>query len=483
MLRRKIMKRKLIVSMFAFMFCLSFIAVSTSAEESWWAKAAAPYKGVTLRGITETNPPSHYINDVLLPAFEKETGIKAVFEVTSWDEMYNKSIRDMEAGTGIYDFVYIEQDIIFSYLEQEFLTNMSKLIKDKPELTYPDLDLPDFTSFIDYFKDAKGDVFGLPFEAFIKLYFYRTDLFEDPEIKAAFKKQYGWDLRAALTHKEHVEISKFFMQWGQEHNMELWGSTCQAAAGPGSFYEMVETIWPSWGIYNWGINLENMKATSANGGTLDTDRAKEALQWWLDSLEVAPPESRASTWDDTIVTYAGGRTAQAWVLSDNVAWVGADPSRSKIVGKVGIALPPLAEGVLEDAKSGKGYVGYYDGAALGIPHSSRNKEAAWLLIQWVSRKEIQGDFCRNAARIVRKSTLDDPVIAELDPQYGGYFTIFQKYADLFSGAPPLAAHAQVREVMSPYINKAISGEMTPEEALDEAAKAVDEELVRLGYAK
>jgi len=87
-----------------------------------------------------------------------------------------------------------------------------------------------------------------------------------------------------------------------------------------------------------------------------------------------------------------------------VAWIATDPTRSKVVGKVGVALPPTAPGVIEDARAGKGYIGYYDGGALGIPTSSRNKEAALLFIQWVTRKEVQGEFAKAAARIVRKST-------------------------------------------------------------------------------
>jgi hypothetical protein len=36
-------------------------------------------------------------------------------------------------------------------------------------------------------------------------------------------------------------------------------------------------------------------------------------------------------------------------------------------------------------------------------------------------------------------------------------------------------------VVSPYIHRAITGELTPEAALERAAEAVDAELHRLGY--
>ncbi len=452
-------------------------------EMSWWAKAAEPYKGVTIKGISESTPPSKYMQQVLAPAFEKETGIKVEFEVTSWDQMYDKEIKDMESGTGIYDFVYIEQDIIYAYLARDFLVDLTNFMDEHPELVYADLDLDDFTSFIDYFKDDQGHIYGLPFEAFLKVYLYRKDLFGDPEVQAAFKEKYGWDLRPATNFDEYAQIAEFFTEWGQEKGLELWGTTVQAGSHPAAFYEMAETIWPSWGVYNWGINMETWKATTANGGSLDSDKAKAALGFWVGMLKYAPPEATSSTWDEVAATFAAGRAAQGWVYGENAAWIATDETRSKVVGNVGVALPPTAPGVMEEAEAGKGYIGYYDGGALGIPHSSKNKEAAWLFLQWVSRKDFQGDFAAAAARIVRKSTFDDPKVKELDPKVDGYFTLMKEKGYLFAGAPPFPFHAQIREVILPYVLKAISGEMTPEDALDAAAQDVDAELIQLGYGQ
>jgi multiple sugar transport system substrate-binding protein len=46
---------------------------------------------------------------------------------------------------------------------------------------------------------------------------------------------------------------------------------------------------------------------------------------------------------------------------------------------------------------------------------------------------------------------------------------------------PFPFHPQIREVIAPFIYSAIAGELTAEEALDQAAAAVDAELVNLGY--
>jgi multiple sugar transport system substrate-binding protein len=452
---------------------------------SWWAKAAEPYKGVTIRGISESTPPSRYSQEVLAAQFTKETGIKVEFETTSWDEMYNKAIKDMEANTGIYDFVYIEQDIIYTYLGRQFLTDLTKLIADNPSLKAPDFDTAKFTTFINYFKDPQtGDLFGVPMEAFIKIYLYRQDLFNDPEIKAAFEKEYGYPLAPATTHKQYGDIAAFFTQWGKDHNMELWGTTVTGHSGhPSSTYEMVETIMPSFGVYNWGVNLDTWKACVANGGQMNSDKAKEAFTFWLSMLKYAPPEATSSTWDEVAASFAAGRAAQGWVYGENAAWIATNPEKSKVVGQVGVALPPTAAGVMDDAKAGKGYIGYYDGGAFGIPHSSKNKEATLLWLQYIGQESVQPGWAVAGSRIVMDSTYDAPEVQAVDAKTDGYFTLMRTDGKLFAGAPPFPFHNQLRESMDPFFWKAIAGELQPGDALDQACAAAEAAMKQLGYGE
>ncbi|MBE2237742.1 MAG: extracellular solute-binding protein [Caldilineaceae bacterium] len=457
-----------------------------SGEASWWrtASQAAGCEGVTIRGVSESTPPSRYAADVLAASFEAETGIKVELEATSWDEMYTKAINDMQAGTGIYDFVYIEQDIIYQYLANDYLTNLTQLLADNPELASPDFDFAKFTSFIDNFKDADGNIYGVPMEAFLKVYLYRLDLFNDPAIQEAFKAQYGYDLAPATTHQQYQDIADFFTQYGKDNDMELWGTTVQGNTGhASSFYEFFESIAPTFGVYNWGINQDNWKASVENGGEMNSDAAKEALAFWVGLLADAPPEATASTWDEVAASFAAGRAAQGWVYGENAAWIATDPERSKVVGNVGVALPPIAEGVMADAESGAGYIGYYDGGAFGLPVSSQNPLCTLLWMQYVGQESVQADWAIAGSRIVMESTYDDPKVQEVDAKVDGYYTLMRESGPLFRGAPPFPFHSALREVVQPFIWKALSGELTPAEALDQAAAAADAELVNLGYGQ
>ena len=461
---------------------LANMSLVTADMHDWWADAAAPYAGATIRGVSESTPPSNYVADVLAAQFTELTGINVEFETTSWDQMYSKAINDMEANTGIYDFVYIEQDIIYSYLAQDYLVNLTQFAADNPDLAYEGYDESEFTSFADYFKNADGDLFGVPMEAFVKVYLYRKDLFENADIMAAFEEAYGYPLAPAESFDQYRDNAEFFTGYGESMDMDLWGTTVQGSTGhPASTYEFLESIGPSFGLYNWGINLDAGSAQSANGGALDGDTAVEALTFWLSMLEFAPPEATSSTWDEVASTFAAGRAAQGWVYGENAAWIATDESRSAVTGNVGVRLPVTAEGVIEAAQMGDGYIGYYDGGAFGVPHSSRNKEATLLWLQFIGQQSVQAEWAAAGARITHTATFDDPLIAEQDAKVDGYYTLLEEQGPLFAGAPPFPFHAQVREVIDPFIQRAILGELSPADALSQAAAAVDEELDRLGY--
>jgi len=474
--------RKIRVLIGVALFCTVMLAgIAQAATPEWWKEAAALYKGVTIRGVSESTPPSKAVRDYAAASFEKLTGIKVEFEVTSWDEMYTKSISDISRGTGIYDFIYVEQDIIYAYLVKNWLTDMTELMEKYPQLTDPDLEIEDFTTFIDYFKDAKGHVFGIPFEAFLKSYVYRKDLFEDPEIRAAFKAEYGWDLRPPKDWDEYTDIAKFFTAWGKKKGIELYGHVAQAKTHPCVAYEMLESIWPAWGIYNWGINLEKWRATVENGGTLNSKRAKEAFKWYVDMLEYAPPGVRTYTWDETAAVVAAGKIAQGLIYLENLPWVQLDTSRSVVTGKIGVALPPTYPGIMSEAARGMGYIGYYDGGAFSIPVSSRKKEAAWLFIQWATRKEWEPEFARLAGRVCRKSAFVSPEVKDLDLKLAGYYTMLETKGFLFAGAPPLPMHRPLNELYLKWISRAVAKEVDPYTALDSLAKEVDKLLIELGY--
>ena len=148
---------------------------------------------------------------------------------------------------------------------------------------------------------------------------------------------------------------------------------------------------------------------------------------------------------------------------------------------MGVALPPLAEGVLEDAESGEGYIGYYDGGAFGLPVTSKNQDAALLFLQFMALPEVQEQWAVAAPRITLTSTYDAPEVQALDAELGGYYTMLRDQGKLFKGAPPYPFHAQVREATAPIFYQILTGELAADEGLDQMAAKAEQELTDLGY--
>jgi multiple sugar transport system substrate-binding protein len=456
------------------------VAPAQVSSPDWWKKVAEPYKGTVLHGVTESTPPSKYIIEKAIPEFEQLTGIKVEIEATSWDEMYNKEVQALLAGSSEYDLFYIEQDFVSTFIEKGWLTNLSTFIQNE-NLTEPNFDLNDFTSFINYFKDKEGNIYAIPFEAFLKSYTYRKDLFEDPEIQATFKAEFGYDLQVPKNWDQYTDIAKFFTEYGKKKGIELYGHLAEAKTHPALAWDFTINIFPAWGIFNFGINPENLRAKVENGGTLNSDQAKKALRWYINMLQYAPPGARTYTWDEAAGAFAAGKVAQGFLYLENLGWIATDPTRSNVVGKVSVALSPTAPGVLDLAKQGKGYIGYMDGAGFGIPYSSKNKEAAWLFIQWCSRKEWQLDFAKATARVVRKSTFDELLKEKLDPAMADYFNLLRDYGYLYAGTPSYPFIQPLIDVYLKWLSKAVAGEVPPEEALDNLAAEVEERIGELGY--
>ncbi len=88
-----------------------------------------------------------------------------------------------------------------------------------------------------------------------------------------------------------------------------------------------------------------------------------------------PPNWANMQWYDAMGAFAAG---QAGMIADCDFFAAQyeDPDKSKVAGKVGYALLPVGPG-------GKTRLGLF-AWALGLSRATKNKEAAWLFLQWAT---------------------------------------------------------------------------------------------------
>lgn len=427
---------------------------------SWWKEAAKKYEGKTIRVITESTPPSMVI-DKHVPEFESETGIKVEFETTFYDDVYAKSMADFAAHTGIYDVIYVEIEWLGAYAGANYIYPIEDLIKEHPEITDPNLDLNDFLTLKQ--TTYKNKVYTLPYEFFGYVYYYRRDLFE--KYSSEFKKEYGRELTVPKTMEEYEDIAKFFT--GREEN--LYGHLAQAKT-----HNALVCDWQNFhnmfGDPDYEKNFLNWNTMRANG-VINSSWAVEALEYYIKLLKYAPPGALTYTWDEAAAAMQMGMIAQGPLWGD---WVMSmyDPSTSKVVGKLGFDVVP---GLSKNPKAKR-----LNGCASGwgINADSKNKEAAWLFIQWTKRKEFEPMWVIQSGVICRRSSLEHPAVQIADKYYGNYFTAQMKAAEYSYFPLIIPEYAEMKTVAEEPLGMAVTGKLSAKDALDMLAARWDDILKR-----
>ncbi len=148
----------------------------------------------------------------------------------------------------------------------------------------------------------------------------------------------------------------------------------------------------------------------------------------------------------------------AWKISN-------DTERSRIAGKVGITKLP-------HFKDGKSY-STLGGWQVGISNYSKNKDAAWAFVKFLSSDRIQKILALKAGRApTRKALYNDTEILQLYPH-------FSDMKDVFLTAyprPRTPLYPAVSNALQRYFSKAIS---SPDINLEKEALATSEEIEKI----
>src|ERR1700744_3286951 len=121
---------------------LLLAATAASAEDSFYATAAAPYKGTTIRVLDEITPLQETLSKIV-PEFEKETGIKVEWELLNHFEVINKGQADMLSGRGHYDAAMLHGFQFGPMLAASAIRPIDDLVKNT-KLSNPALNTDDF---------------------------------------------------------------------------------------------------------------------------------------------------------------------------------------------------------------------------------------------------------------------------------------------------------------------------------------------------
>src|SRR5712672_3477028 len=336
------------------------------AEPQW-----KRYAGTTLEVNLAKGPRGDNLQKYV-KEFTELTGIKVESEQIPEQQQRQKAVIELASGKPSFDVIHLSYHVQKRQFEKGgWLADISGYMKD-PNLTARDLVESDFSAAgLQYAKNDKGQMLSLPWSVDYFILYYNKELFQKKGV--AVPKTFDEMVAAAEKLTDAKEGTFGFVGRGLRNaNMTLWTNF----------------------FLNYGGEFLDAKGNILTDGP----EAIEATKSYVASNKSSPPGVAGFNWMESLASFAQGRAAM-WV--DGVGWAPGveNPNSSRVVGKVGYAMVPAGP---------KGQYSATYGDGIGIAAAGKNKEAAYLLCQWVVSKK-QGARLLQAGGGVpfRNSVLND----------------------------------------------------------------------------
>lgn len=413
------------------------------------AEASKPYRGQTL---SLSLMAGYKVNEVI-PKISKEfteiTGIHFKFESIPYASTLEKHMIALATGSTAYDLMNIDNLWFPQYVA--YLRPLDDYMKDL-KLGDPNLDINDFVPEVLQGYQWEGKTYSLPEGYFFPVLMYRKDLFEKHGLT-----------RPPKTYQEFYEYAKKLTE--KEAGKTVIYGAIQQGQRTGIFDEICTPYWGKGGQ----LFDKKLKPIFDNQMMLDVLTIYQKL--YTEGL--VPRGSTDFELGEAAAFFAQGEAAMMW----NWSMMGADledPSKSKVAGKVGYAMFP---------KENPNVVHYVREASTGlcIPKTAKNKEAAYLFIQWLTSKDtllkVEADYkCGHPARY---TVMKHPRVKDLFP----YFPLLAQAGKdkAVRLVPKIVEWSQVDDVSAVFFQKCMIGKMSPKDTMEKAVKGVERMLDDKGY--
>ena len=409
------------------------------------------YSGSTL----VVNFPAHPHYDAvlkILPEFTKETGIKVEVDQLQYLKMRERQTLELTKSRGDYDLIAY---VVFSkadYVFADQLENLARFFMN-PKLADPNYDAEDLIDgYVQnigvaggkkgYLPGPTGSLFGVPYGSETSVLGYRKDIFE----------KHGLDVPE--TYDEMLDLACRI----PELEPGMGGMSSRAASGHQASHAFLLHLAPLGGRVlddQWNPIVNNEAGVAA----------ANALKTIVDC---GPEGATSFAFGEALNSFLQGKTAM-YLDTTVIAGQIEDPSRSKVVGKVGWALHPM--GVRRGSQTG--------GFGIAIPKNAQNKEAAFLLLQWLTSKKGDKLVAMAGGNPSRFSTHADPEVNARFPHMA-VFGEALKYADP-DWRPIIPVWGKINADIGTTLSKVLTEGLDIQEGLDGVAERATEILDEAGY--
>ena len=433
---------------------------STPDDVAAWLKdVGKPFAGQTIRYTSEATPPTNVASE-LKSEFEELTGINVEIEIVPLEQVLQKATLDAQGQLGTYDLYYLDQ--AWAALFSPDTINPRELYDSKPELAMPGYDWEDFSQpLVDGIAMAYGQQMGVPFDIPIAILMYRKDLYEKHGIEVP------------TTMADYMEVTKALHE--AEIGNGIYGTTGQLKSG----HYSLECDWTIW-LWAHGGSIFNKDGMFSG----NDEQGMEGLRYMLELVDYMPAAAKTWTWDGQWQSMAQGIAAQC--ISWGEFFPGLDGGDSKVGGGLmEAAIPPEETSVRAPEDAGFNeipHIGHQGGSSIALSKYSKNPDAAWLFMQWVTSKDVvaRSSTVGGGASPVRLSAFkDERVLAAAEPGAGTtrHFPAIEWTINNRMGSEPdIPTWAEIANNVIPVrLGELLAGQYdSPEAAMEVIARETDE---------
>ena len=483
-----------------------FSKAEQMAEMEWFIKAAEPFKGMEINVLSETIPTHSYESKVLTEAFEEITGIKVNHQLLGEGEVVQAVQIQMQTKRNLYDAYVNDSDLIGTHSRLQLAYNLTDFMAGEgKDVTSPTLDLNDFMG-VQFTTGPDGDLYQLPDQQFANLYWFRKDWFDRPDLQAAFKQKYGYDLGVPVNWSAYEDIAEFFsndvknidgvqiyghMDYGKRAPDLGWRMTDAwlSMAGAGSKGEPNGIPVDEWGIRMEAGSCNPVGASVSRGGAANGPAAVYAIRKWDEWLRAyAPPGAASYDFYQSLPALSQGNVAQQifWYTAFTADMVKSRADGNNTVDESGTPLWRMAPSPHGPYWEEGQKVGYQDVGSWTILKSTPvdRAKAAWLYAQFVTSKTVDVKKSDVGLTFIRDSTVRHQHFTERASKLGGLVE-FYRSPDRVAWSPTginVPDYPKLAQIWWQQIGDVNSGAFTPQEAMDRLAGEMDQVMSRMQKA-
>jgi len=477
-----------------------------TAEMKWFIDAAKKLqaKGVKeISVVSETLTTHEYESKTLAKAFTEITGIKVTHDLIQEGDVVEKLQTSMQSGKSIYDGWISDSDLIGTHYRYGKILSLTEYMAGAgKEWTNPGLDVNDFIGK-SFTTAPDGQMYQLPDQQFANLYWFRADLFARKDLQDKFKAKYGYELGVPQNWSAYEDIAEFFsndvkqidgkpiyghMDYGKKDPSLGWRFTDAWLSMAGAADKGIPNGLP---VDEWGIRVADDKCTPvgasvSRGGATNSPAAVYALTKYIDWMKkYAPKEAMGMTFGESGPVPAQGHIAQqifwytaftADMTKPGLPVVNADgtPKWRMAPGPNGPYWKPGMQNGYQDVGSWSFFK----------DHDANKVAAAWLYAQFVTAKTTSLKKTLVGLTPIRESDIRSKAMTDAAPKLGGLVEFYRSPARV-AWTPTgnnVPDYPKLAQLWWKNVATAVTGEKTPQLAMDNLAEEMDQVMSRLQRA-